>query len=154
MTLGWREGRRVSDRPEVIILDWRLLIKGGQVGPYRILPGGRVRILTSPRLLLLPFSEFSSLVWKYHLLSLLPGFLPFPPSAGHSQVPRSRTCLLSLGKPQPSFLFPADVRQGAGVPHCQSHGFWLQKKPLDSGVLPLSLGPYLPHHLSLFFPPV
>ena len=38
---------------------------------------------------------------------------------------------------------------------CQSLSvmcLWPQKKALVSGVLPASLGPYLPHHLSLFSP--
>lgn len=147
-----REGRTVSDRPEVIIPDWGLLIRGARLGHtgYCLGEGSESQLLQHS-------SCFPFLSPHHYCRSTTsPIFCQesFPPCFLQSTPKFSGLGpVCSECGTHPALLPPScRLEAGSWCPTLSVTWFWLQKKPLDSGVLPLSLDSYLPHHLS-FFPP-
>lgn len=144
-TYGGREGRweghwqAWSDHPRL-----GLLMRGCRLGDTGYAWG---RAPTSPRLPIPPFSLSPPLSRKHSFPTLLPGF---PPSTLHFHVTRSRACLLRVWETPrpPSCFLQLGGREMVSV--TVSH-VPLAQKTLVSGVLPISPGLYLLHHLPGFF---
>ena len=141
--------RNGSAKPSVVIPDLVGVgfISEDHFGLYAILVWGRSRTPTSSKLVIPPFP--SPHHWRGGTPA--PPFCQNPPPLQQfiltSQV---QSLFAQVGK-VPGLLPPSC---SLGVwSWCQSLSvmcLWPQKKALVSGVLPTSVGPYLPHHLSLF----
>lgn len=84
------------------------------------------------------FSESLPLAGKHPFPTLLPSTPMFPDPGP--------VCSVWEPPSPPSFFLQPEEKELVSVT-C----LWLQKKTLDSGVLPISLEPYLSHYLSHFF---
>lgn len=149
--VGEREGsRNVSAKPSVVIPD---LVGVGFIseehfGLYAILFGGRSRTPTSSKLVIPPFRVPTTGGEEPPPHSF--ARIPTPPA---KFIPTSQVQSLFAQFGKVPVLLPPSCSLGVWS-RCQSLSVMCrrpQKKALVSGVLPTSLGPYLPHHLSLFF---
>lgn len=152
--VGEREGgRNISAKPRVVIPE---LVGVGFITEehfrlYAIL-FWRSRTPTSSKLVTPPFP--SPHHWRGSTPSPLFCQNPLPTPRLHQFIPTSQVQSLFAQFGKVPVLLPPSCSLGVRS-WCQSRPvmcLWPQKA-LVSGVLPTSLGSYLPHHLSLFFSP-